>query len=105
MFDKFKTCFIFVHNYIKAVQMYEININKKYQKKGITERFSFKKGFRQLPICKAKLVQKAIMEALGITARMTWYDRLNGKIEPRVSEAEAIERIFHSQNINDIWGK
>lgn len=85
--------------------MYEVNINKKYQKKGITERFSFKKGFRQLPVCKTKEVQQAIMEALGITARMTWYDRLNGRIEPRVSEAESIEKIFHQHNITEIWGK
>ena len=85
--------------------MYEVNINKKYQKKGITERFSFKKGFRQLPICKAKVVQLSIMEALGISGRMTWYDRLNGKIEPRVSEAEKIEEIFHQHNITEIWGK
>lgn len=84
--------------------MYEVNINKKYQKQGITERFSFKRGFRQLPVCKTKVVQQAIMEALGIAGRMTWYDRLNGRIEPRVSEAEKIEKIFHQHGITEIWG-
>ena len=105
MFDMFKTSFIFAYKYKITVQMYKVNINKKYQKKGITERFSFKKGFRQLPVCKTKEVQEAIMSALGVSGRMSWYYRLNGKIEPRVSEAESIEAIFHQYNITEIWGE
>ncbi|OJV23456.1 MAG: hypothetical protein BGO30_09220 [Bacteroidetes bacterium 41-46] len=70
----------------------------------ITTCFSFKKGYRQIPVGKTKEVREAIMNALGITGRMTWYNRLNGEIEPRVSEAQKIEEIFYMYNITDIWG-
>ena len=43
-------------------------------------RFSFKKGWNQLP------------------------QAIYGKCEPKVSEAQAIEEIFHSYGITDIWG-
>lgn len=97
--------FTFVLLYNLTVQMYEININKKYRKMAITTCFSFKKGYRQLPVSKTKEVREDIMEALKIKGRMTWYDRLNGRIEPRVSEAQKIENIFISHNITDIWGE
>lgn len=70
----------------------------------ITACFSFKKGFRQVPIGKTKEVREAIMTALDIRGRMTWYNRLNGEIEPRVSEAQKIEEIFNRYNITDVWG-
>lgn len=71
----------------------------------ITTCFSFKKGFRQLPVSKTKEVQASIMEALQIKGRMTWYDRLNGKVEPRMTEAERIEDIFFLYGITEVWGE
>ena len=85
--------------------MYEVNINIKYQKMAITSCFSFKKGYRQLPVNQTQIVREAIIEALQIKGRMTWYNRLNGLVEPRVSEAQKIESIFSNYNITDIWGE
>lgn len=97
---------IYLHKGIDyAVQKYGINIKIKYQKMAITTCFSFKKGFRQLPVAKTKEVKESIMQALEIKGKMTWYARLNGKVEPRVSEAQKIEEIFYMYNITDIWGK
>ena len=45
------------------------------------------------------------MKALGLNSRMAWWQRLNGIIEPRVTEAEAIESIFAEYGISDVWGE
>jgi hypothetical protein len=68
---------------------------------------SFKKGFMQLRQMDAKNVREEIEDALGISERVTgtWYNRLNGKIEPRYSEAKKIEAIFSKYGITDVWGK
>ncbi len=71
----------------------------------ITSCFSFKKGYRQVPVGKVDEVKAAIMAALKLEGRMTWYNRLNGLVEPRVSEAQKIESIFLNYNITDIWGE
>ncbi|MDD4593138.1 MAG: hypothetical protein PHG06_22365 [Parabacteroides sp.] len=44
------------------------------------------------------------MSALGLTTRAAWWQRLNGIVEPKVSEAAAIEKIFTDFGITDIWG-
>ena len=37
--------------------------------------------------------------------RNTFYIRMRGEIEPKVSEAEAIEKIFSEYGITDVWGE
>jgi len=49
-------------------------------------------------------VRKKIMNALGIDSRGGWRLRLNGNVEPKVSEAATIEKIFAEYNITDVWG-
>lgn len=66
--------------------------------------FSFKKGYQQVQQKDAKDVRKKIMTALNLTSRRSWGLRLNGIIEPKVSEAQAIENIFNEYGITDIWG-
>ena len=43
--------------------------------------------------------------ALGLTSTPPFYQRLNGKVEPKVTEAEAIERIFAEYGITEVWGE
>lgn len=69
------------------------------------EPFSFLKGYNQVPVKHAKEVKKSIMDALGIKNRVAWYQRLYGNVEPRVSEAAAIEKIFEKYGIKEVWGK
>ena len=67
-------------------------------------RFSFRKAWGQVPKNKAEEVRKRIMDALGMKTRNTFYIRLRGEIEPKVSEAEAIEAIFKDYGITEVWG-
>lgn len=66
--------------------------------------FSFKLGFSQVKRKDAKEVRERIMEALGLTTRASWYARLNGGVEPKVSEARAIEEVFTKYGITKVWG-
>ena len=68
------------------------------------ELFSFSKGWSQVhngdvPTCRAKL-----MQALNIKTRAAFLNRLRGEIEPKVSEAKAIEKVFAEFGIKEVWG-
>ena len=69
------------------------------------QNFSFKKGWMQVPNGKSKEVRAKLMSALKIKTRTSWGLRLNGDIEPRVSEAKAIEAVFAEYNIKEVWGE
>ena len=58
-----------------------------------------------MPRNKTEEVRLRIMDALGLQTRNTFYIRLRGKIEPKVSEAEKIENIFREYGITEIWGE
>lgn len=66
--------------------------------------FSFQLGFSQVKQKDANDVKKKIMTALGISTRASWSARLNGNVEPKVSEARAIETIFSDYGIREVWG-
>lgn len=67
--------------------------------------FSFKKGWGQVQLKDAPEVKLEIMEALNITSRYSWGQRLKGEVEPRKSEVEALESIFKKRGIKQIWGE
>ena len=69
------------------------------------KKFSFKKGFGQIQQKDIDAVKNRIMSALNITTRAAWWQRLNGIVEPKVSEAQAIETIFAEYGITDVWGE
>jgi hypothetical protein len=67
--------------------------------------YSFKRGFNQVPIGKADTVKKEIMESLEIISKAAWERRLNGNVDPRVSEITAIEAVFAKHGIKQVWGE
>ena len=69
-----------------------------------TDQYSFKKGWNQIPNESIREVRVKIMEVLDIN-RANFYKRLNGDVEPKVSEAAAIEGVFKQYSITNIWGK
>lgn len=69
------------------------------------KRFSFQKGFSQVRQRDVSEVKAKIMRALNIKTRASWKYRLDGTIEPKVSEASAIEAIFAEYGITEIWGE
>ena len=66
--------------------------------------FSFQKGWSQVKQGDAATVRSKLMIALNITTRMAFLDRLNGKVEPKVTEHRAIEDVFAEYSITEIWG-
>ena len=66
--------------------------------------FSFQKGWSQVKQGDVSTVRTKLMSALNITTRMAFLDRLNGKVEPKVTEHQAIENIFSEYGITEIWG-
>lgn len=69
-------------------------------------RFSFKRGWAQLPRNKVAQTKKAIKEGLSIASDRGFYYRLQGKTEPKVTEKEVIERELkkHGIKADSIWG-
>jgi hypothetical protein len=69
--------------------------------------FSFQNGWSQVRQKDVTEVREKIMNALGleVTSRASWALHLKGIVEPKVSEARAIENIFAEYGITDIWGK
>jgi len=74
------------------------------QKLNDENKFSFQKGWAQVPQGKAAEVRSKLMVSLNITTRMAFLDRLKGNVEPKVSEFNSIVNIFNSYGIKDIWG-
>ncbi|MEL7600614.1 MAG: hypothetical protein AAGU18_11030 [Proteiniphilum sp.] len=69
------------------------------------EKFSFRKGFSQVKQKDAQEVRGKIMKALNLNSRGSWKLRLDGTVEPKVTEAESIVEIFHEYGITEIWGE
>lgn len=67
--------------------------------------FSFKKAWSQVRQKDIEDVRNEIMAALALTTKPAFYNRLNGDVEPKVSEANAIEDIFNKYGITEIWGE
>ncbi len=67
--------------------------------------FSFKKGWNQLPVSKVAEVREKIMKVLNLKCQTSFYPRLNGDYEPKISEARAIEAIFAEYGIREVWGE
>lgn len=68
------------------------------------KRFSFQRGFDNLPKKNVKEVKFELMKVLNITSSPAWYDRLHGRVEPRVTEVERIEEVFRRYGVTEIWG-
>ncbi len=70
-----------------------------------TKNFSFQRGFGQIQNKDLPAVRKELMKALGVTTRMSLNNYLNGKVVPKVPQAEAVESVFNRYGITEIWGE
>jgi len=66
--------------------------------------YPFEKGWGEVKIKDKNIVRKEIEDALGIRNRNSFYMRVSGKIDHKMSEVEKIESIFAKRGITDIWG-
>lgn len=69
--------------------------------------FSFRKGFEQVRQKDVKDVREKLTKVIGIKLnnRMSWSKWLNGKVEPKVTQKEAIEKVFAEYGIKEVWGE
>jgi hypothetical protein len=67
-------------------------------------KYSFKLGWSQVKQGEAAAVRSKLMVALNLNTRMAFYSRMNGKVEPKVSEAQLIEAIFAAHGVKEVWG-
>lgn len=70
----------------------------------VMNEYGFRRGYSQVRQKDAKKVMEKIKKALGITTNVSWNARLNGKVEPKMSEAKAIEKVFAEYGITEVWG-
>ena len=70
------------------------------------DNFSFRKGFEQVRRKDVKEVKEKLAKAIGIKInnRMSWSNWINGKVEPKITQKEAIEKVFAEYEITEVWG-
>lgn len=67
--------------------------------------YSFKRGYDQVQRKDLEAVRQDIMAVLNLKTNAAFLQRLKGRVEPKVGEAAAIEKIFKEKGITKIWGK
>ncbi len=68
------------------------------------ELFSFNKGWSKVKNGDIPECRKKLMAALNIKTRAAFLNRLNGDVEPKISEVKAIENVFAEYGVLDVWG-
>lgn len=64
----------------------------------------FLNGLNQLRVCDYKEAVVELKAALGINNRNSFYAYRDGKIEPKATQAEAVEGVFNKYGITaNIW--
>ncbi|MCL1933572.1 MAG: hypothetical protein FWF53_07165 [Candidatus Azobacteroides sp.] len=66
---------------------------------------SFQKGWFKVRQCDVPAVRIKLMSAFGVTTRVGFLNRLNGNVNHTEEERNAVEEIFNSYGITEIWGK
>ncbi|HPD25021.1 MAG TPA: hypothetical protein PK285_11540 [Bacteroidales bacterium] len=67
------------------------------------KRYGFEKGWKQVQLKDVSKIKRELMDAFGINNNVSFLKRLKGDIEPKISQVEEIEKIFHKYGITDIW--
>lgn len=65
----------------------------------------FRSGLNQVKVGNYKVVVEELKKALGINNRNSFYAYRDGAIEPKVTQAEAVEVVFNRFGVTkNIWG-
>lgn len=68
------------------------------------EHFAFLLGWSQVKNGDLPKVRKELMNVLGVKTRAAFLNRMKGDVEPKVSEAKAIEETFAKYGVKNVWG-
>lgn len=63
----------------------------------------FVTGYNQIPHGKIKEVKTKIMEALSINNPVSFSRYKTGKVDMKISQAEAVMSVFETYEIYDVW--
>lgn len=67
-------------------------------------RYSFKKGYLQVPICEKEKLREELKNILGITGRTYFSTILNsGIVDISLTKYELINQAFARRNITNVW--
>ena len=67
---------------------------------------SCKRGYNQLRRCDEEAFRVEFMQIFNIRTRNSFYNRINGKPEPKISEVEKINSLFRKYGVTaNIWGE
>ena len=67
---------------------------------------SCKRGYNQIRKCDEEAFRSEFMEIFGIRSRISFYNRINGKSEPKMSEIAKINNLFRKYGVTtNIWGE
>lgn len=71
-----------------------------------TNTASCKSGYRQLRKSDEENFRAEFMEIFNIRTRNSFYSRLNGRPEPKMSEIQKINNLFRKYGVTaNIWGE
>ena len=65
---------------------------------------AFVKGMGDAPARHQVLIRKEIMDVLGISSRVQWANRRDGRVDHTPAERMAIESIFGRYGVKQPWG-
>ena len=67
---------------------------------------SCKRGYNQIRRCDEEQFRAEFMELFGIRTKQSFYNRLNGRPEPKMSEIAKINQLFRKYGVTtNIWGE
>ena len=67
---------------------------------------SCKRGYNQIRRCDEEQFRAEFMELFGIRTKQSFYNRLNGRPEPKLSEIAKINNLFRKYGVTaNIWGE
>ena len=67
---------------------------------------SCKRGYNQIRRCDEEQFRTEFMELFGIRTKQSFYNRLNGRPEPKMSEIAKINNLFRKYGVTtNIWGE
>ncbi len=72
---------------------------------GKTEKKAFQRGWYSIPQGKVAEARIRLMATLNVTTRMGFLNNMKGGTTHSKEEIKAIEDIFHSYGIKEIWGR
>lgn len=67
------------------------------------KKIGFIKGLGQVQEKDSTNIRTELMTALGVSSRMSLSNYSRGLIEPKVSQANAVELVFNKYGITEIW--